>query len=98
MLPAELAAFSRLPIWNVLFLLLAMAVAGYSAWSLVLRRQRQDLYYLLAGLFLAAGQLLIVFPPLDRAVLLGQPVAGSSPGILLAVPAALLFVLGVRAR
>ncbi len=87
-----------LSFWSALFLLLAVAIAAYSGWSLRRQRQRQDLYYLLLGVYLAATQLPAVFPDIDRAMFGGRPVAGSPLGIGLAIPAVALLILGLRAR
>ena len=98
MLPSALEQFSRLPFWHGLFLLLAVVVTFYSAWSLARGRKRQDLYYLLLGLYLVAIQLPIAFPSLGSYLGMGQPVTESSIRFLLATPAVVLFVLGIRAR
>lgn len=97
-LPPALEAFSRLPFWSIFFLLLAVAVAACSAWSFSRHRQRQDLFYMLLGLYLFAVQLPAVLPSLGEGLWAGQPLPGSTLGILLAIPAVLLFILGVRAR
>lgn len=97
-LPPALEAFSRLPFWSILFLLLAVAVAAYSAWSFSRHRQQQDLFYMLLGLYLFVVQLPVVFPSLGEGLRASQPLPGSALGILLAIPAVLLFILGVRAR
>ncbi len=97
-LPPALLAFSSLPFWNSLFMLLALSIAAFSGWALWRRRGRQDLYYLLLGLYLAATQTPIVFPSLGQALGGGLPIAGSGLGFLLAAPAVVLFVLGVRAK
>lgn len=98
MLPPALEEFSRQPFWHILFLLLAVSIALYSALSLLRRRRRQDLYYLLLGLYLTIVQLPVAIPTLGRAVGVEQPVEGFLPRILIATPAMALFVLGVRAR
>lgn len=98
MLPPALEEFSRLPFWNVLFLLLAVAVAIYSGWALLRRHRRQDLYYLLLGLYLTTVQLPSAFPSLGSVLGIGQAVDGPLPRLLTATPAVVLFVLGVRAR
>ena len=96
MLPPELEAFSRLPFWNALFLTLAVAVAVHSGWMLSRRRERQDLYYLLTGLYLIAIEAPIVFPDVPRSLGLEPPVPGSPVSIALALPAVALFILGLR--
>ncbi|MHB1159539.1 MAG: hypothetical protein ACYC3V_04300 [Chloroflexota bacterium] len=98
MLPPALEAFSRLPFWNALFLLLPLSIVAYSGWALARRRQRQDLYYLLLGLYLVVVQLPIVFPLLSQPFLLDLHPLEFSSRFFVALPAIALFVLGVRAR
>ncbi|MGI5835894.1 MAG: hypothetical protein ACOX87_05295 [Chloroflexota bacterium] len=98
MLPPAIQEFSSQPIWSILFLLLAVAIVLYSAWSLLRMRRRQDLYYLLLGLYLTAVQLPAAVPSFAQSVGMGQPVEGLLPRLLVATPAIALFVLGVRAR
>lgn len=98
LLPPALEEFSGQPFWGVLFLILAIGVTLYSGLSLLRRRRRQDLYYLLLGLYLTLVQLPSVFPSVAEAVGLQQPLDSLAPRLLLAAPAIALFVLGVRAR
>lgn len=98
MLPPALEAFSRLPIWNALFFLLAVVVVLYSGWSLGRRRRRQDLLYLLLGLYLMVAQLPTLSPPLGHALGLDLSKAEFPLRFALALPALVLFILGVRAR
>ena len=97
-LPPALQQFSQQPFWSYLFLLLSVAIALYSGWSLLCWRRRQDLYYLLMGLYLTAVQLPAFSPSLGRAIDVGPHLNGLLPRTLVAAPAVLLFVLGVRAR
>ncbi len=98
MLPPALEGFSRLPFWNILFLLLAAAIVAYSGRSLIRRRHRQDLYYLLLGVYLMLFLMPEAFPSLGRAIGFDLLHAGFSQRFGLALPAITLFVLGVRAR
>ncbi|MGE5620016.1 MAG: hypothetical protein ACM3US_12240 [Sphingomonadaceae bacterium] len=94
MLPPALEAFSRLPFWNALFLLLSIAIVVYCGWALARRRRRQDLYYLLLGVYLTGFQLLVAVPSLGF-----HPSQAAFPlRFALALPPVALFVLGVRAR
>ncbi len=98
MLPPALEEFARQPIWSTLFLLLALAVTLFSGWSLLRSRKRQDLYYLLLGLYLTAAQLLLAFPSFRQMLGISWTIDGLLPRLLVAAPAIALFVLGVKAR
>jgi hypothetical protein len=98
-LPPELQAFSRLPIWNVLFLLLALGIAAYSGWSLWRHRERADLYYLLLGVYLLAFQAPVVFPSIGQTLGVSCPLSGDfTSRFVSALPPIGLFVLAIRAR
>ncbi len=98
MLPPELQSFSRLPFWHALFFLLSAAIVLYSGWTLARRRRRQELYYLLLGGYLVAVQLPEVFPSIDPGSHLNLGSMGFTPRFFVALPAMVLFVLGVRSR
>ncbi|MCL4369404.1 MAG: hypothetical protein M1380_00625 [Chloroflexi bacterium] len=98
MLPPELQSFSRLPFWSGLFFLLAVAILLYSVWSLGRRRHRQDLYYLLLGAYLMAVQLPEVIPSVAQGLHLSFSSLGFTPRLFVALPAVVLFVMGVRSR
>ncbi len=96
-LPPGLDAFSRLPIWSPLFLLLAAGIAVYSGWSLWRERQRADLYYMLLGVYLLAVQLPTAVPAVGLALGVTCPLSGGLTNrLLLAVPVVVLFVLASR--
>lgn len=97
MLPPAIEAFTNLPFWNTLFLLMALAVAVYFGSSLRRTGRRQDLYYTLLGAYLAVVQLPEVFPDAFRLLGITTPALDSPPGLVLALPAVALFILGVRA-
>lgn len=96
--PPELEAFSRLPIWNSLFFLLAVGIVGYSGWSYWRHRQRADLYYLLLGFYLVAFQAPTDFPFVGQALGITCPLSGNfASKFLVLLPAAALFILAARA-
>ncbi len=97
-LPPALESFARLPLWNILFLLLAVGVILFSGWSAWRRRRRQDLLYLLLGFYLMVVQLPIAFSSIGEALHVSASTLDFTPRFLLALPAMLLFVLAVRAR
>jgi hypothetical protein len=97
-IPPALEAFSRLPFWSFLFVGLAAALAVFSGWSLWRRRDRQDFYYLLLGIYL-----LLVLPPLALPAVaselsLDTSRIGLGERLIVALPAITLFVMGVRSR
>jgi hypothetical protein len=98
MLPPELQAFSRLPFWHLLFFLLSVAILVYSAWSLSHRGGRQSVYYLLLGAYLVVVQLPEVLPPVGEALHLSFSSLGFTPRFFVALPAVVLFIMGVRYR
>ncbi len=96
-LPAGLEAFTRLPFWSPLFLLLSAGIAAYSAWSLWRGRQRADLYYMVLGLYLLAVQLPTAVPAVGLALGVTCPLNGGLTNrLLLAAPVIALFVLASR--
>ena len=96
-LPPELQAFSRLPIWNSLFFLLAAGIVAYGGWSFWRQRQGADLYYLLLGIYLIAFQAPIDFPFIGQALGISCPLSGNfASRFLVVLPAAALFILAVR--
>ncbi len=98
MLPPELQAFSRLPFWNLLFFLLSIGIVLYSLWFLNRTRQRQYLYYLLLGGYLMVVQLPEVVPSFGQSLHFELSKMAFTPRFFVALPAMVLFVLGVRAR
>ncbi len=98
-LPPELQAFSRLPVWNTLFFMLAAGIALFAGWSLWRERRRADLYYLLLGLYLVAFQAPAIFPALEPALGISWSWNGDFASRFAAgLPVIGLFILAVRAR
>lgn len=98
MLPPAIEAFARLPVWNTVFLLIAMGVAVYCGLAYRASQHRQDFFYMLLGLYLAAVQVPIVFPSPGQATGADSYLPGSGMSFLVVIPALVLLVLGVRAR
>jgi hypothetical protein len=97
-LPPALEAFSRLPFWSFFFVGLAAALAVFSGWSLWRRRDRQNFYYLLLGIYLLVMISPLVLPAVASELSLNTSRIGLGERLILALPAITLFVMGVRAR
>lgn len=98
MIPPALESFSRMPFWGFLFVGLAAALAVFGGWSLLRRRQRQDLYYFLLGLYLLITIPVLTIPAVPQELGLDAAGLGLGQRLIVALPAIALFVMAVRAR
>jgi hypothetical protein len=98
MIPPALEAFSRMPFWSFLFVGLAAALAGFGGWSLWRRRGKQDFYYFLLGLYLLVVLTILAIPGVSQELNLNVAKIGLGERLIVAAPAIVFFVMGVRSR
>jgi hypothetical protein len=77
---------------------MAAALAVFSGWSLWRRRDRQNFYYLLLGIYLLFVVPPLVLPSVASELGLSTFHFGLGERIIVALPAITLFAMGVRSR